>query len=262
MRIITANVNGVRAAARKGGMAQLLAQEPDVITLQEVRANSAQLAETLAEHGFDDWSAVHAPCRQAGRNGVALVSESPITTVRTGLPGFEDDGRWIEGSFVMGQSTVTVVSAYVPKGHVGEPPQERKMLFLSAMTARMSDLLASGGDVVVTGDINIARTALDLKNWKQRIGRSGFLAEEREFLDAWESAGWVDLGRALGGSGPGPYTWWSQRGRAFDNDSGWRIDYVWATPRLAECGVTAHVLRASSWDSRWSDHAALVVDFA
>ncbi len=261
MRIISANVNGVRAAARKGGLAQLLGEAPDIITLQEVRSSSAQLAEVLGVEGLQDWSAVHAPCDQSGRNGTAVVSAEPITDAKVGLPGFATDGRWIEATTTAAGRSVVVVSAYVPKGHAGEPPQEHKMRFLAAASHRMSQLSAGEHDVLVTGDLNIARTELDLKNWKQRIGKSGFLPEERAYLDDWEALGWVDVGRALGGDGPGPYTWWSQRGRAFDNDAGWRIDYIWATAGLGAGATGARVLKAPSWDSRWSDHAPLLADF-
>lgn len=263
MRIISANVNGVRAAARKGGLAQALGERPELITLQEVRSSSVQLVEVLAAQGFREWSVVHAPCRaQLGRNGVAVLSAQPITATTVGLPQFEDDGRWIEATVDMGDRPLIVVSAYVPKGHAGEPVQDHKMEFLAAATRRMRQLKDSGADVLVTGDLNIARTEADLKNWKQRIGKSGFLSEERAVLDSWEQEGWVDLGRALSGPGPGPYTWWSQRGRAFDNDAGWRIDYVWATPALATRATGTTVLRADSWDTRWSDHAPVLVDVA
>lgn len=261
MRLITANVNGVRAAARKNGIAQLRDLTPDVVTLQEVRATSVQLAQVLAGEGLLEWSVVHAECDLPGRNGVAVLSPAPIVSVDTGLPGFDEDGRWIEATTTAGGRRLTVVSAYVPKGHVGEPAQDRKMRFLAAATVRLRELIATDADTVVTGDLNIARTEADIKNWKQRVGKSGFMPEERAYLDSWQEQGWVDLGRQLGGPGPGPYTWWSQRGRAFDNDSGWRIDYVWATPHLAARATAVQVARAGSWDARWSDHAPVVVDF-
>ena len=260
MRVITANVNGVRAAARKGGFTELA--DADVLALQEVRSSSAQLAEVLDDAGFSDWSAVHAPAETAGRNGVAVVARTPVTDVVVGLPGFRSEGRWIEATLMPGGRPLTVVSVYVPKGQAGEPPQDHKMRFLAAMDERLGQLAVAGGDVVVAGDFNIARTELDLKAWRQRIGKSGFLPEERAFLEGWEAGGWVDLGRRLGGEGPGPYTWWSQRGRAFDNDTGWRIDYVWAAPSIVDRALRATVLRAPSWDARWSDHAPVAVDFA
>lgn len=261
MRVVTVNVNGIRAAARKGGLAELRLLAADIITFQEVRSSSAQLAEVLGMEGLQDWSAVHAPCDQSGRNGTAVVSAEPITDAKVGLPGFATDGRWIEATTTVAGRSVVVVSAYVPKGHAGEPPQEQKMRFLAAASRRMSQLSAGEHDVLVTGDLNIARTEQDLKNWKQRIGKSGFLIEERAYLDDWEALGWVDVGQALAGDGPGPYTWWSQRGRAFDNDVGWRIDYIWATPDLGARASGVSVVKAQSWDSRWSDHAPVVVDF-
>lgn len=262
MRIVTANVNGIRAAARKGGVSQLTALSPDVVALQEVRASSAQLAQTLADEGLTQWSAVHADCDHPGRNGVAVLSERPVTHVTIGLPGFETDGRWIEATTTAQDRPVTVVSAYVPKGHAGEPPQVRKMRFLHEASLRIAQLRGSGLDVLVTGDLNVARTENDIKNWKQRVGKAGFLVEERAHLDEWERLGWLDVGRSLVGDGPGPYTWWSQRGRAFDNDAGWRIDYIWATPDLGARATRASVVKAQSWDSRWSDHAPVVADFS
>lgn len=261
MRVVTANVNGVRAAARKGAFGDL--QDADVLALQEVRASSAQLAEVLAAAGFGDWSAVHAPAATPGRSGVAVVARSPITDVVVGLPGFDSEGRWIEASLSTGTGQpLTVVSVYVPKGQVGERAQDHKMRFLAAMTDRMEHLRRRGGHVLVAGDLNVARTEMDLKAWRQRIGKSGFLPDERAHLEGWATQGWADLGRRLGGAGPGPYTWWSQRGRAFDNDTGWRIDYIWATPELADRADRATVLRAPTWDTRWSDHAPLQVEFA
>ncbi len=259
MRLISANVNGVRAAARKGGLGELLDQRADVIALQEVRATSAQLAPVLAQAGFGSWSVVHAAADRAGRNGVAILARTPVTRVRIGLPGFTTDGRWLEADL---GADLTAISVYVPKGLAGEPPQEDKMRFLTAMTERLAELRTAGGDVVVAGDLNVARTEEDIKAWRQRVGKSGFLPEERAHLTGWEDAGWTDVGRALAGPGPGPYTWWSQRGRAFDNDAGWRIDYVWASPDLGARATRAEILRAASWDRRWSDHAPLVVDFA
>nr|MCH9815017.1 hypothetical protein [Actinomycetes bacterium] len=120
----------------------------------------------------------------------------------------------------------------------------------------------SGPDALVASDLNIAHQDIDLKNWKGRRGSSGVLPEERAVLDTWQGQGWVDVGRQLTGLRPGPYSWWSQRGRAFDNDSGWRIDAIWATPSLSERASDHAIDKPPSWDERWSDHAAVVVDFA
>ena len=115
---------------------------------------------------------------------------------------------------------------------------------------------------MVAGDVNIAHRDVDIKNWKGNLKAAGFLPEERAYLDRWfDDLGWRDLGREHGGEGPGPYTWWSWRGKAFDNDAGWRIDYQIATPALADAAVSVVVERADSYDQRWSDHAPLVVEY-
>ena len=129
------------------------------------------------------------------------------------------------------------------------------------MTQRIEHALRDGEELLLCGDLNIAHTDADLKNAKGNIGKAGVLPQEREYLDRWAAAGLVDVHRALSGPGPGPYTWWSWRGKAFDNDAGWRIDYQWATPQLAARAELATVGRAPAYDQRWSDHAALVVDY-
>lgn len=138
----------------------------------------------------------------------------------------------------------------------------QKYAFLEVVTRRLDELMAAGGHAVVVGDLNIAHRNVDIKNWKGNLKTAGFLPEERAYLDRWiDGDGWVDLGRRFGGEGPGPYTWWSNRGQAFDNDSGWRIDYQLATPGLAERVTEVVVDRAASYDARWSDHAPLVVTY-
>ncbi|HEY5518334.1 MAG TPA: exodeoxyribonuclease III, partial [Cellulomonas sp.] len=155
--------------------------------------------------------------------------------------------------------TLTVVSTYIHSGTVGTPSMEEKYAFLDRVTARLGELAQGGGLVVVAGDLNIAHRNVDIKNWKGNLKAAGFLPEERAYLDRWfDDLGWHDLGRELGGEGPGPYTWWSWRGKAFDTDSGWRIDYQLVTPDLADAAVSVEVDRAPSYDTRWSDHAPLL----
>jgi exodeoxyribonuclease-3 len=129
------------------------------------------------------------------------------------------------------------------------------------MTARMGKLAAAGGDVIVCGDVNVAHREADLKNWRGNMGKRGFLPAERAYLDRWLAGGWVDVGRALAGECDGPYTWWSWRGKAFDNDAGWRIDCQYATPRVAARARQARVDRAPTYAERWSDHAPFVVAY-
>lgn len=252
--IATVNVNGIRAAWRRGMPAWLAATEIDVLCLQEVRATTA----VLTDHLGPEWSVAHAEADTAGRAGVAIATRGELSDVRIGLPGTEG-GRWIEAT----AAGSTVVSAYVNKGEAGTEKQQRKYEFLDAMGERMRELQKESGAVVVTGDFNICHRECDLKNWKGNLTHSGFLAEERAFLDRLiDDLGWVDVGRALAGDVAGPYSWWSWRGKAFDNDAGWRIDYQLATAELAERARSARVDRAPSYAERWSDHAPVVVEYA
>ena len=266
MRLITANVNGIRAALRRGGVAWLAAQEPDVVALQEVRADDDTLRHVLQNAGFADWHVAHAPSAQAGRSGVAVVTRQEPKDLRIGWgpdDEFNESGRWVEVDLDSpGGGELTVVSCYVHTGEADTPKQDEKLRFLAAMSDRMSDLNASEAHAVVAGDLNVAHAEVDIKNWKGNLKKAGFLPEERDFLDDWFANGWVDVGRVHGGSGPGPYTWWSWRGKAFDNDAGWRIDYVLATELLAERIADVSIGRADSYAERWSDHAAVTADFS
>ncbi len=265
LRLVSANVNGVRAAARRGGLAWLAAQQPDVVCLQEVRASAAQLSGIVEGSELAGWHVTHAECDVAGRCGVAVLTREPPSAARWGLGRREFDscGRWVETEVATSAGRLTVVSAYVYTGEAGTPRQETKQRFLAAAGRRMAALRRTSDHVVVTGDLNVAHREVDLKNWRGNRGRAGYLPEERAFLDRWLSArgGYVDVHRSLAGDGPGPYTWWSWRGQAFDNDAGWRIDYQLATADLAQRAVKAEAGRAASYAERWSDHAAVVVDY-
>lgn len=264
MRLITANVNGIRAAARRGGLEWLRDQHADVITLQEVRATDEQLRKALADGGFGDWHVSSAPGRVKGHAGVAVLTRQPPTRVSSdvGPVEFTDAGRWIEVDVRGPQEPVTVISTYVHTGEAQTPKQDEKQRFLDAVGSRLAALAADDGYAVLTGDLNICHSADDLKNWKGNVGKSGFLPEEQAHLDRWiTDHAYVDVHRSLHGPGPGPYTWWSWRGKAFDNDAGWRIDYQLASAPLATRAVRADVGRAAAYDQRWSDHAPLTVDY-
>lgn len=258
MRVVSANVNGIRATLRRGGLGWLATQNADVLALQEVRASDEQLSAALDGSAFDSWNVATAPAAAAGRAGVAVLSRHPIVDSAVGLPGFADDGRWVEATVDVDGSSITVVSAYVHTGEAGTPKQDEKFAFLEAMGERMAQLIDR--DAVVTGDFNICHTARDLKNWKGNRGKAGFLPEEQKHLTRWFESGWVDVVRDRAGDVDGPYTWWSWRGKAFDNDSGWRIDYVLDSPSLAARVDWFTIGRAASYGERWSDHAAVVVD--
>lgn len=259
--VATVNVNGIRAAWRKGMQPWLEETTPDFVTLQEVRAPAGMVADLFG----DGWHVAHDASEIPGRAGVAVASVAPMNAVRIGLGSglVADTGRWVEADVDLVGQPVTLISAYIHSGQVGTIKQDEKFAFLELVTARLRDLMANGTEFILSGDLNIAHREVDLKNFKANVKVAGFLPEERAYLDRWfDEIGLIDLGRHLGGPGPGPYTWWSQRGRAFDNDAGWRIDYQIASPGIAARACTASVHRAPSWDTRWSDHAPLVIEYA
>lgn len=263
--IASANVNGIRAAIKRNMHAWLDAAAPDILTMQEVRAPDDLLHELVGE----GWHVAHSECAAKGRSGVAIVSRHELFDVadaaRAGLDDrFAEQGRWIEASVQLADnSTLTVVSIYVHTGDSESPERmEEKFAFLAEVERRAGELRAAGRHVLLTGDFNVAHREVDIKNWKGNVKKAGFLPEERAVLTRWfDELGWVDLGRRFGGDGPGPYTWWSWRGKAFDNDAGWRIDYLVASPELAGTAKDVSVGRAETYDARWSDHAPVVGTF-
>ncbi|MGL5828301.1 MAG: exodeoxyribonuclease III, partial [Angustibacter sp.] len=228
MRIVTANVNGVRAASRHGGLIWLAEQGADVIALQEVRASTAQLTTELAASPLAHWHVAHTESAKKGRSGVAILSREAPQEIRADCLGaeFTESGRWLEADFELGDESLTVASVYVPSGEAQTPKQEEKYRFLVAMDARLGQL-ATRPHALILGDLNVAHHEHDLKNWKGNLKKAGFLPQERAYFDRWlhPESPWTDVHRTLHGPGPGPYTWWSTRGQAFDNDAGWRIDY-------------------------------------
>jgi exodeoxyribonuclease-3 len=268
LHVVTANVNGIRAALKRGGLDWLAHSGADVLCLQEVRATPDQLAQVLGAGGLGDWHLAHAEGERAGHAGVALLSRRPLADVRVDLgdPGLSAQGRWVE-ALVEDASVgpVRVASVYVHTGEAEGPRREEKDQFLSAMGSWLAE--HADEPAVVCGDLNVAHTSHDIKNWRGNRGRAGFLESERAHLDRWyapapDGLGWVDLGRRFGGDGPGPYTWWSWRGRGFDTDGGWRIDVALASPALAPRATGVVVHKAPTYAERWSDHAAVSVTFA
>ncbi|MGV9704453.1 exodeoxyribonuclease III [Streptomyces sp. NPDC003483] len=264
LTVTSVNVNGLRAAAKKGFVEWLAETSADVLCLQEVRAEPGQLSEEV--RAPDGWHVVHAPAAAKGRAGVSLYTRREPDRVRIGFGSeeFDSSGRYVEVDL----PGVTVASLYLPSGEVGTERQDEKTRFMDEFLIYLKDLreraAADGREVVVCGDWNIAHQEADLKNWRANKKNSGFLPEERAWLgrvlDAADG-GYVDVVRALHPGAEGPYTWWSYRGRAFDNDSGWRIDLVVSTPGLARRAVKGFVERAASHGERWSDHAPVTVVF-
>jgi exodeoxyribonuclease-3 len=184
--------------------------------------------------------------------------------VRTGIgaPEFADAGRYVEVDL----PGLVVSSLYLPKGTVGTPGRAEKDRFLALFARHLADrrarAAAEGREVLVCGDWNIAPAEADVRNWRGNQRSSGFLPHERRWVADLLAAGWVDVVRALHPGVDGPYTWWSYRGRAFDRDTGWRIDWQLATPGLGERAESAVVERAPSHPERWSDHAPVTVRYA
>ncbi|TFB82545.1 exodeoxyribonuclease III [Cryobacterium algoricola] len=272
LRIATINVNGVRAAYRKGMGDWLAGRDVDILAIQEVRASTEDLEGLLGP----EWSILHDAATAKGRAGVALASRSTaaIHRVELGAEDFDSAGRWLEADYEVNGTIVTVVSTYVHSGETDTPKQVEKYKFLDAMLARLPELAAHSERAVVLGDLNVGHRTLDIKNWRGNRKHAGFLPEERAYFDrilgaedeagynAGAGLGWVDVGRKWAGEVEGPYTWWSQRGKAFDTDTGWRLDYQLATPLLAASVVDYAVDRADAYDQRWSDHSPVVVDYA
>ena len=280
MKITTINVNGVRAAFRKGMGLWLQQHDADVLCLQETRAAEKDVSALFG----DSWDTQVYPCRIKGRAGVALAVRADsgwsLSTVEKGLPEElydasgepdVDSGRWIEGTLTNTTGTkLRVVSAYLHSGELGTEKQAQKMALLERVSLRLAQFRESATATVVCGDFNIVRTECDIKNWKGNHNRnSGVMDEESAYLDAWmsdelDASGsqpMVDVVRALHPDAVGPYTWWSWRGKAFDNDAGWRIDYQMAQPHLARLARDAIVHKASSYEDRFTDHAPLSVTY-
>jgi exodeoxyribonuclease-3 len=262
LTVSTVNVNGLRAAAGKGFLAWLAGSRADVVCLQETRAHPDQLTEPVRTPA--GWHAVHAPAATRGRCGVAVLTRAEPTAVRVGfgVAEFEDAGRYLEVEL----PELVVASLYLPSGQVGTPRQEEKERFLAGFRPYLAELrdkaAAAGKPALVCGDWNIAHHPADLRAWRANQRTAGFLPAERAWLgEVYGELGYVDVVRSLHPDEEGPYSWWTYRGRAFDTDTGWRIDLQVATPDLAELAAGAVVERAATHAERWSDHAPVTVDY-
>ena len=253
MRILTANVNGIRSAASKGFFAWLVRQRADVVCLQEIRADEARLADRALRP--PSLHAAFHPAERKGYAGTAVYSKlAPRSVVRgAGIDWIDREGRWLEAWF----GNLVVVSAYLPSGSSGEARQAFKEATLEALRPRLDALRDQPLPVLVCGDLNITHTDRDLRNWRQNRKSSGCLPHERAWLDDLFANGWLDAFRALP-QADHEYTWWSQRGAARANNVGWRIDYQLAGRELA-----GRVLRTRTFrDRAFSDHAPVAIDYA
>jgi exodeoxyribonuclease-3 len=252
IRIITLNANGIRSAGSKGLFRWLKKAEADIVCLQEVRADEGDIPEAMR---FPDDLHGHFHCAQRrGYAGTALYSRRTPRAVRLGFGSeeFDAEGRYVEAEF----RDFTAISVYFPSGSAGPERQASKYRFLAAFAPHLAQLRASGREIVVCGDVNIAHREIDLKNWRGNQKNSGFLPAERAWLTALFEQGWVDVFRRLDPR-PEQYTWWSNRGQAWSKNVGWRIDYQIATPGFAARARRTEIYLAR----RFSDHAPLTIEY-
>jgi exodeoxyribonuclease-3 len=257
MRIISVNVNGIRAAARKGFFDWLEKQHADVVCVQETKAQEHQLEgnEVFYPAGYHCY--YEDATSKKGYSGVALYCRrEPDELIRGFGEGFEEfdaEGRYIEARF----GNLTIASLYVPSGSANEERQASKFRFLDLYMPRLREQAADGRDRIICGDWNIAHKPIDLKNWRSNQKNSGFLPEERAWMDElYGPAGWVDAFRVVDPREE-QYTWWSNRGQAWAKNVGWRIDYQVITPSLRDKVRSAAIYK----DERFSDHAPLIMEY-
>ena len=252
-RVISLNANGIRAAARKGFFEWLAGQEADVVCIQETKAQEHQLTDDCFKP--EGYHCYYEDAVKKGYSGTAVYTKhKPKKVVRGyGDEEFDCEGRYLEVQL----DGINVVSLYLPSGSSHELRQEAKFRCMESFTEHLQKLRRKRSEYIICGDWNIAHKEIDLKNWKQNQKNSGFLPEERAWLDqAFGDYGFVDGFRAVEQE-PHSYTWWSNRGRAWDNNVGWRLDY-----QVVSKGLQDKVLRTEIYKAqRFSDHAPLIMDY-
>ena len=261
-KLTSLNLNGIRSASSKGLQDWLAAERPDCICVQEIKAQAPDMAgrfEALA--GLDGHFHF---AEKKGYSGVGIKGRHTPSDLRVGFDGgeFDAEGRYLELRFDRPGRKFSLISAYFPSGSSGEERQQAKFRFLAAIRPHLL-ALAREREFILCGDINIAHQEKDLKNWRGNQKNSGFLPEERawmtKLLNPADAEGHlVDVYRQLQpDTTDACYTWWSNRGQAYANNVGWRLDYQIATPGIAELARTATVYKAQ----KFSDHAPLSIDY-
>jgi exodeoxyribonuclease-3 len=253
LRITSLNLNGIRSAERKGFLPWLAKHHPDILCVQEIKAQLADMtAEMLTPAGYHSFFHY---AEKKGYSGVGLYSrQKPAkTAVGFGVKEFDDEGRYLRADF----GAFSVISVYLPSGSSGEHRQQAKFRFMEKFYPHLKKLKTAGREIVVCGDWNIAHKEIDLKNWRGNRKNSGFLPEEREWLTGvFDELNWVDVFRRIDDR-PDQYTWWSNRGQAYAKNVGWRIDYHIATPGIAATATRATIYK----DEKFSDHAPLTIEY-
>ena len=250
MKIISYNVNGIRAAIGKGFAEWLVSESPDIICLQETKAQPEQIDSALfQELGYHSY--FHS-AQKKGYSGVGILCKQAPDKVVVGMDNdrYDSEGRVLRADF----GDLTVLSVYVPSGSSGEERQAFKMDFLEAFLPFVEALRRERPNLVVCGDYNICHKPIDINHPERQVGVSGFLPEEREWMDRYEAMGMVDSFRCFDTS-PNKYSWWSFRGGARARNAGWRIDYHWVGSSLKERLIGAGILA----DVVHSDHCPVVI---
>ena len=255
-RLVTLNLNGIRSAARKGFVEWAESVSADCMGVQEVKAQSDDLDDTLTCVGG---MAGHFHfAEKKGYSGVGLYSRKAPSAVITGFGSqeFDAEGRWVETRFDTAKRKLSIISAYFPSGSSSDERQAAKFRFLAKMFPHLMKLKAER-EFILVADVNIAHKEIDLKNWKSNQKNSGFTPEERAWMTKLlTDGGLVDVFRTLNPN-PDQYTWWSSRGQAWAKNVGWRLDYHLATPALAATAKAEKIYL----DQRFSDHAPLTIDY-
>jgi exodeoxyribonuclease-3 len=253
MRIISFNANGIRSAERKGFFTWMQLQNADVICLQETKAQLHQLDSNIfCPQGYQCF---YHDAEKKGYSGVALYCKAQPDNVISGIgrADFDAEGRFIEAQF----GNLSVISLYLPSGSSGEERQAFKFSFLAYFAVLLQERRQDNQNYIICGDWNIAHKAIDLKNWRGNQKNSGFLPEERVWMDAlFIEDQWVDAFRVINQDAE-QYTWWSNRGQAWAKNVGWRIDY-----QVVSAALKGKIMATSIYkDERFSDHAPLIVDY-
>ena len=263
LRVVSLNLNGIRSAHRKGAFDWIKNHDPDIVCVQELKAQHVDLTPDMHHTGSHQGWFHYA--EQKGYSGTGLYSRQQPSATRIGFGSreFDAEGRYVRADFGSPAAPLSVISLYLPSGSSSPERQAAKFRFLSRFERHLKQLQGerkkTGREFILCGDWNIAHHEIDLKNWKGNLKNSGFLPEERAWMThILEKLGFVDVYRTLyPTASEEAYTWWSSRGQARAKNVGWRIDYQVATPGIAAKAISASVFK----DRSFSDHAPLTVDY-
>ncbi|MEI6095838.1 MAG: exodeoxyribonuclease III [Gammaproteobacteria bacterium] len=254
MKVISFNANGIRAAARKGFYSWLAQEQADFVCIQETKAQRDQL-EAIPDYFPAGYHCDYFDAEKKGYSGVAIYARKPPIAIQKGFgcQYCDTEGRYLQFDY----PGLTVISLYLPSGSSGPERQAVKFQVLERFAQQMEALKSNGNELIICGDYNIAHRNIDLKNWRGNQKNSGFLPEERAWLDhVFDTIGLVDAFRVLNQE-PDQYTWWSMRQRAWEKNVGWRIDYQMITPGLVSALQTVSIYR----EQPFSDHAPLIMTY-